>query len=156
MYIFSTIITQFKTNPAEWTTTLLLLLTLFVTIYLESKSIKLTYTIDKRGAGRKGFWIDATNTSNRRSINIVAFGIKKWNGEIREEKHKSVVIGEQLKPQGQEDFTFYDSENGNFIPVEANDIYYAYIKDSTGKIYKKYSHGMLFSPLKYLFVRLRK
>ncbi len=149
-------VSQFKANPAEWITTLLLFLTLLVTIYFENKRVKLTYIFDKRGAGRSGFWINATNTSTRRSINIIAFGIKTWDGKTKEEEHRRVVIGEQLKPQGQEEFTFYDSENGKFIPVEVSDIFYVYVKDSTGKIYKKYSSLIIVSLAKRFFFWMKK
>jgi len=140
--LWSFLVLQFKSNPAEWVTTLLLLLTLIASLYFERKRIRLAYASDDR-TGRTGFWITATNTSFRRSINIVAFGVKKITGEVMEEKHQPVIIGEQLKPQSQEEFTFYDSENGNFLPIDINDILYIYIKDSTGKTYRKYPRNVL-------------
>lgn len=86
------------------------------------------------------YWIIAANNSKDWKIHINKYGYKTWDGEIKTELYQPVVLNDFLSSGDQEEFSFYDSVNGKHEQVNLGDVYYAYVEDSTGRIFKKYTY----------------
>ena len=138
-------INVFKKDPAAWTAAILLLFTLLFGMlieFLSRKKMRLEFGNKSR---YDGYWITATNSSRNRNIKIVSYGYKKLDGEIVDEIYHNVVLEDSLKPEFQEELCFYDGVKGEPKDIDICQVYYVYIKDSTGKIYKKYMHSKIVS-----------
>src|SRR3989344_6163923 len=140
--------TVFSADPAAWSASFLLLLTLLFGIFLEFFSRKRTYiTFGPKPQG-DGFWIIVTNTSRNRNIQITEYGLKTWQGDIIKENHFAVIVNETIKPEEQTELPFYNREKGTHMVIDRSDVYYAFVEDSTRRTYRKYAHPKLVSWLK--------
>ncbi len=129
---------QFTKSPAEWTTAILLLLTLFFTVYLTwsgRKIMRVRY--DNKSLGREDFLsIIATNISDTRKITLSRCGYKTWYGEEWSKNCHEREIETDLRFEE----ILFGNDNKIRTLKDRPTIYYAFVEDTSGKKYKRYAY----------------
>lgn len=120
------ILLGFKNDPASWTTAILLLFTLIFSIFVEWQGRKRVKIFFGKRKGFSGYLLLGTNKSKTRNVNIISYGFNYSDGRFVEHEYNSG----QLVPEGRIELYFES--------VQPEKINYVFLRDSTGKIYKKY------------------
>ncbi|MBI4093443.1 hypothetical protein HY417_00610 [Candidatus Kaiserbacteria bacterium] len=134
--VMSFAVDQFKTNPAEWTTAALLLLTLAFSIFLVwagRKKMKFSFYQSQH----HDFLVFlATNASASRQIRIARLGYRTWKGEEWSEEREIIL---EAGAQHDQMLTYWNDDK--YMPMdESRKIYYLFTVDTTGHLYKGYTY----------------
>jgi hypothetical protein len=126
----------FTNDPAEWTAAILLLATFILQFDQHRKKVKLEGEDRWAGSDKlvSGYVIIANNLGERK-IFIAECGVKLWDGAciVAEAKGGAFVI----PPVDRRIFQF--SEYNPHTKRTTSEIYYHYLVDGNGKVYRKYS-----------------
>lgn len=136
----------YKRNPAEWTTVVLLLLTLLwamIVRWWERKKMMLKIGVRYDDWYPDHWFVIATNISKDWRIRPVRYGVRTWRGEYKEGRdfirYISDISGDFLSSGERVQFAYYDGDNKTLPDrVGLDEVYYAYVVDSSGDIHLKY------------------